>query len=133
MGIGQPRMRAHEPAFKVMVFLHAAFGEPHFHGHTGAVLMRAQGAKVRRKLKRQHGLDAVGQIDAITLFFRRAVKLAAGRDKGRNIGNGDPNHPTAFIIRSRIRLGIDGVVKVFGIDGVNGDERDFAKVFAIFG
>src|SRR5438874_11286229 len=47
-----------------------------------------------------------------------------------DISNGDADDMSSGIVRIAIRLGVHGIVVVFGIDGIDGDERYTAPVFA---
>jgi len=56
--------------------------------------------------------------------------MGSGADIGGHVGDGDPDDPTAFVLGVVVAGGIDGVVVVARIGGVDGDEGHLAQVLA---
>ena len=48
----------------------------------------------------------------------------------RHIGDGDADDEAAGILLIRVGLGVDGVVVVLGIGGIDGDQRQVAPILA---
>ena len=97
--------------------------EDHPNGKAGPVLAGPKTAQSRRETLGQHGLDPVGEIDAVALFPRRAVQGRAGPDIGGDIGDRHPDDPSARVGRIRVRFRKDGVVVIPGVRGIDGDQR----------
>ncbi len=128
--VGQLGVAAHQPARELVPGLAAVLVEDHAHGHAGAVLALLQAAQAVGQHLRQHGFDPVGEVGRVALGPRLAVQRRIGAHIGGDVGDGDPDDPAACIGRVFITLGVDGVVVVARIGGVDGDEGDVAQVFA---
>ena len=128
--VGQFGVRPHQAAHEPVARLSAVLVEDHPHGQAGAVLALLQAAQAVRQHFRQHRLDAVGEVGRVALFSRLPVQLGAGADIGGDIGDGDPDDPAAFIPGVFVAHGIDRVVVVARIGGVDGDEGHVAQVLA---
>ena len=104
--------------------------DPHPDGQTGAVDMFVQGAQIARQDIGQHWHDAVGEIGGIAAPPRLAVKGAARRDVMGDIGNGHPDDMAAGIAGLIVGHGIDGIIAVARINGVDGDQGQIAQILA---
>lgn len=96
-----------------------AFGE--------AVDLWLEGAEFVAEGFRQHGDDAVHEVGGVTAQAGFFVELAAGADVVGDVGDVDPEFPMAV----GGGLDTDGVVEVFGVIGVDGDDVVGAAVGAI--
>ena len=123
-------VRPHQTAHELVAGLAAVLVEHHPYRQTGAVLAFLQAAQAVRQHLGQHRLDAVGEVGGVALVARLAVQLAARPDVCGDVGDGDPDDPAAGVLRIFVAGGVDGVVMVARIGGVDGDEGDFAQVFA---
>ena len=79
---------------------------------------------------RQHGHHAIREVRGIAAFARVAIKRGAGPHVVRHIGDGDHDLPAGRILRRRVRLGVDRVVEVARVHGIDGDQRGLAEVRA---
>ncbi len=79
----------------------------------------------------QHGFDAIREIGRIALIARFAVERRTWRDVMGHIGYSHPDHPAVRIGGVFVLMGIDGVVVVLGVRGVDGDEGEIAQVGAL--
>ncbi len=120
--VGELGRGAHQAAHEAVAGLSPLSVEHHPHRHAGAVLALAQAAHVGRQGVGQHGLHAVGEIDAVALLPRLAVQGRIGGDIGRDVRDGGPHHPAALVLRVFVGLGINGVVVVAGVGRVDGDQ-----------
>src|SRR5580704_10536849 len=100
-------------------------------GKRWAILVWAQRTKVVGNPLRQHWHDTVGKIDRIAAILRLAIERGAGARIGANIGDGDAQNKAAGIGRIGVALGVDRVVVILGIFGVDGNERDRAPILAM--
>ncbi|MNI36929.1 hypothetical protein D3C73_909970 [compost metagenome] len=128
--VGQLGVGAHQAARELVSGLLAVPVENHPHGHAGAVLALLQAAQAVGQHLGQHGLDPVGEIGRVALGPRLAVQRGIRADIGGDVGDGDPDDPAAFVRGVFIALGIDGVVMIARVGGVDGDEGDVAQVLA---
>ncbi len=97
----------------------------------GAVFQRAQRAQIVRDALRQHRHDAVGEIDRVAALQRLAVERRAGA----HIEAATSAMATVTMIAARVvgilvRRGMDRVVMVLGVGGIDGDERQRAPILA---
>ena len=88
------------------------------HRHRQPVDPLAQRAEVVRQLLRQHGNDAVGQVDARAAPVRLAVERRVGEDVVRDIGDVHAEQPVLVATLER-----DGVVEVARGHRVDRDDR----------
>ena len=93
-------------------------------GERRAILVRAQRAEIIGDPLRQHRHDAVGEIDRIAALQRLAVERGAGPHIGGDIGDGDAQNKSAGIGRIGVGLGMDRVVMVLGVGGIDGHEAE---------
>ena len=102
----------------------------HPHGQTGAIDMFVQGAQITRQDIGQHRHHAVGEIGGIAAPPCLTVKGAAGRDVMGDIGDGDPDDMAARIAGLIVGHGVNRIIAVTGIDGVNRDQGQITQILA---
>ena len=105
----------------------------HMTGKHRAILTRAQRAFVGRQGMWQHRNDTVGEIDAVAALRRFTVERAPGADIVTDIGNGDDGLEATWVFRVVIRCRPDRIVEIACITRIDGDDRQMAQVFAMFG
>ncbi len=103
--------------FAAMVDLHDA-------GKHEPVNMRAQAADIGRKLKRQHGHGAIGEINAGAAQPRFLIERRVGRDVVGHVGD----MYLEFVVPALDLPDSDGIVEVTGGLTVDGDDRKSAKI-----
>ena len=103
--------------FATMVDLHDA-------GKHEPVDMRAQAADVGRKLKRQHGHGAIGEINAGAAQPRFLIERRIGRDVVGHVGD----MYLEFVVPALNLTNSDGIVEVAGGFAVDGDDREIAEI-----
>lgn len=90
-------------------------------GGTGVVGEEARSALAQRD--RVQGNALAGRVDRLAAAARFGIKGAAGRDKGRHIGDGVMDH-----IAVAAALKVHGLVQVLRGGWVDGDERQGGEV-----
>ena len=128
--IGELGGGSHQAAHELVACLLALAVEHHPHGHAGARLTLAQAAQSVGQAFGQHRFDPVGEVDAVGLLPRLPVQGRARPHIGGDVGNGDPDHPAAGVLGVLVRMGVDRVVVVAVVLGVNGDQRQVAQIGA---
>ena len=113
-----------------MLTLPAVLVEHHAHGEAGARLVLFQRAEVVGDALGQHRHHAVGEVDRVAALARFLVERLARRDIGGDIGDGDDDHPAAFVLGVRVGFGPHRVVMVAGVGRVDGDQRQIAQILA---
>ena len=106
--------------------------EHHAHGETGPRLRRLQRAEMIGDALGQHRHHAVREIDGIAAGSRFLVERASGLHVGGDVGDGDHDHPTAFVPGIGVGLGPHRVVAVAGVHRVESDEGQMPQILAAF-
>ena len=122
--VGELGRRAHHDAVERMPGLVALSVDMQAHRQRRPVFERAQRAQVVGDALGQHRHDAVGEIDGVAALERLAVERRPRRDVIGDVGDRDGDHEAAVVLA----LGVDGVVVVFGVHGVDGDEPNAAPI-----
>ena len=79
---------------------------------------------------RQHRHDAVGEIDRVAADLRLAVEPGAGPHVVGDVGDRHVHDAAAAVAGVGVRGGVDGIVVVARIDGIDGEEIERAQVGA---
>ena len=104
--------------------------DPHLHRQTRAVDMLVQRTQITRQHVGQHRHHAVREIGRIATLAGLAVQRGIRTDIIGDIGDRDPDEEAAGVFRVSIRLGINRIVAVAGINRVDGQQRQATQVFA---
>ena len=110
--------------------LAAVGADHHSHRDRGAILVRAQRAQLVGDALWQHRHHPIREIDRIAADARLAVERRAGPHIVGYVRNRDADDMAAGVFRVDIRLGVNGVVVVLRVGGIDGDEGYLAPVLA---
>ncbi|EKY03413.1 hypothetical protein HMPREF9120_02729 [Neisseria sp. oral taxon 020 str. F0370] len=125
--VGKAGVRAHDGGVEAVFFDVAGVGDGHVAHHAQALDVGVEGADAVREVFRQHGDNAAGKVDAGGAFVGVAVDGFARADVVADVGDGDDQTVVAALF-----FGVNGVVEIAGGGTVDGDQRQFAQVFAAF-
>ena len=125
----QTAVRPHQAAHKSMADLGAGGVKAHLNRQTRAVYVFMQRAQIARQHIGQHRHNAVGKIAAVATLAGLTVQSRSGADVMGDICDGHPDDMTAGVLGVGIRAGINRIIAVAGIDGVDGYKRQRAQVF----
>ena len=125
--IGDVGRAADDGAGEAVAADRALGGDDEMAGQHRAVLALDEAAGVGRQHLGQHRHDAVGEVDAVAAFARRAVERRPFADVVGHVGDGDDRVPPAILTGSRPHR----VVVVAGVGGVDGQDRQVAQVLAL--
>ena len=131
LAIGEFRRRAHNDPMEAMAELVAVASDHDTGGERRAILVWAQRAEIVGNPLRQHGHDAVGEIDRIAAIPRLFVECAARGHVSGDISDSDAQNIAAGIGWIGVMLGMHRVVMVLGVFGIDGHERDGAPILAM--
>ena len=93
-------------------------------GHqTQAIYLRLQRAQPIRQRRRQHGDNALWEIHGCAACPRFVIERSTFTHIVTDIGDGHDQPPTALY-----RFGIHGIVKVFGVLAIDGDQRQVTQI-----
>jgi hypothetical protein len=115
---------------EAMRALVAVRGDHHPNGEGRAILQLAERAKVVGDALGKHRHDPVGEIDRVAPVQRLAVEGAARPHVPSDVGDGDGDDVAAGVARVGIGRGMDGVVVILGVRGVDGHKRQRPPVLA---
>ena len=121
--VSEPSGRTHDAAPKAMPRFPPRAIKVHFNEKAAAIFARAQAAPAIGKRLRQHGHDAIGEIDRIAPRPGFAVQMAIRADIMRHIGNGDRHFPAGAI-----GFGMDGIIEIACVIAINRHQRQVAQI-----
>ena len=105
--------------------------DDHPHRERRPVLERTQRTQIVGDPLGQHWHDAVGEIHRIAALQGFLVERGGRQHVIGDIGDRDGQHIAAGIGGIRVRRGMDGVVVVLGVGGIDRHQRQVAPVFAM--
>ena len=126
--VGKRRRRFHQPAREPVGLPAPVFIKLDAERHTGPLNPGMQRAQIARERLGQHRHHTIRKIGRVAALFRLDIKLRAGADIMRHIGN---RHPDDMPVTIRVGHGANRIVPVAGVCRVNGEERQVAQVFAL--
>ncbi len=129
LAIGEAARAANDGARETEIARPAILPELDEDGMRQAIDVRAQAANAVAEPLRQHGNDAIGQIDAVPAFERFAIERAPGRDVGGHVGDVDAELPAAAVQA----FDVDRVVEIARVVRVDRDDELLAQIFAAIG
>ncbi len=100
--------------------------ELHNGAHDEAFFPRLQRAHAAGKIFRKHGNGAIDEIDGVAAQTRFAIERRFRVDVMRDVGDVDLQEPAAIVAA----FDVDSVVEIACGLAINGDDRQFAKIFA---
>ena len=121
----QPRGGTHDAAPEAMPGLPPRAIKVHFNEKAAAIFARAQAAPAIGKRLRQHGHDAIGEIDRIAARPGFAVQMAVRADIMRDISDGDRHFPAGAI-----GFGMHGIIEIARVIAINRHQGQVAQINA---
>ncbi len=131
LAVGQRAGRAHQGADETVAPLRTMGVEHHAHGDAGAFQPLVQRAEIARQALGQHRHHPVGEVGGVAAPPRLAVERRAGGHVVGHVGDRHPDDVAAGVGGVVVGFGVDRVVVVAGVRGVDGDQRQVAQVLAL--